>query len=180
MRYVTSETFLNEFVEAIRTGTLPEFKRAYRENDVLLVDDIQFIEGKDGFQEEFFHTFNELHQNDKQIVLSSDRTPDAIPTLEDRLRNRFKWGLITDIQPPDLETRLAILRKKGESSVVEIPSDVLYFIAENITDSIRELEGALIKVTAYSNLTHQPCNVDLGCTGARRSHYQLGEAAGNS
>jgi chromosomal replication initiator protein len=161
VRYVTSETFLNEFVEAIRMGTLPDFKRAYRENDVLLVDDIQFIEGKDGFQEEFFHTFNELHQNDNQIVLSSDRTPDAIPTLEDRLRNRFKWGLITDIQRPDLETRLAILRKKGESSVVEIHDDILYFIAENVTDSIRELEGALIKVTAYSNLTQQSLTVDL-------------------
>lgn len=161
VRYVTSETFLNEFVEAIRMGTLPEFKRAYRQNDVLLVDDIQFIEGKDGFQEEFFHTFNELHQNDKQIVLSSDRTPDAIPTLEDRLRNRFKWGLITDIQPPDLETRLAILHKKADSSVLDIPQAVLSFIAENITDSIRELEGALIKVTAYANLTHQPLTADM-------------------
>ena len=161
VRYVSTETFLNEFVEAIRTNTQPDFKRRYRENDVLLVDDIQFMEGKDGLQEEFFHTFNELHQNDRQVVISSDRTPDAIPTLEDRLRNRFKWGLITDIQPPDLETRLAILRKKAESKTVEIPDDVFYFIAENITDSIRELEGALIKVTAYANLTQQPLNVDL-------------------
>ena len=161
VRYVSTETFLNEFVEAIRTNTLPDFKRRYRENDVLLVDDIQFMEGKDGLQEEFFHTFNELHQNDRQVVISSDRTPDAIPTLEDRLRNRFKWGLITDIQPPDLETRLAILRKKAESTTIEIPADVFSFIAENITDSIRELEGALIKVTAYANLTQQPLTVDL-------------------
>lgn len=161
LRYVTSETFLNEFVNAIRTSTLTEFKQTYRRNDVLLVDDIQFIEGKQGFQEEFFHTFNELHQNHKQIVLSSDRAPDAIPTLEDRLRNRFKWGLITDIQRPDLETRLAILHKKCKSREYTIPSEVLIFIAENITDSIRELEGALIKTTAYCNLTQQPCTVDL-------------------
>ncbi len=161
VRYVSTETFLNEFVEAIRTNALPDFKRRYRENDVLLVDDIQFMEGKDGLQEEFFHTFNELHQNHKQIVLSSDRPPDAIPTLEDRLRNRFKWGLITDIQPPDLETRLAILHKKAESTTVPIPDEVFAFIAENITESIRELEGALIKVTAYANLTRQPLTLDL-------------------
>ena len=161
VRYVSTETFLNEFVEAIRTNDLPEFKRRYRDIDVLLIDDIQFMEGKDGLQEEFFHTFNELHQNDKQIVLSSDRTPDAMPTLEDRLRSRFKWGLITDIQRPDLETRLAILSKKAESKTIDIPDDVLSFIAENITDSIRELEGALIKVTAYANLTQQPLTVDL-------------------
>ncbi len=161
VRYVSTETFLNEFVEAIRTNALPEFKRRYRDIDVLLIDDIQFMEGKDGLQEEFFHTFNELHQNDKQIVLSSDRTPDAMPTLEDRLRSRFKWGLITDIQRPDLETRLAILSKKAESKTIDIPDDVLSFIAENITDSIRELEGALIKVTAYANLTQQPLTIDL-------------------
>lgn len=161
VRYVSTETFLNKFVEAIRTNDLPEFKRRYRDIDVLLIDDIQFMEGKDGLQEEFFHTFNELHQNDKQIVLSSDRTPDAMPTLEDRLRSRFKWGLITDIQRPDLETRLAILSKKAESKTIDIPDDVLSFIAENITDSIRELEGALIKVTAYANLTQQPLTVDL-------------------
>jgi len=161
VRYVSTETFLNEFVEAIRSNALPDFKRRYRNNDVLLIDDIQFMEGKDGLQEEFFHTFNELHQNDKQIVLTSDRTPDAMPTLEDRLRSRFKWGLITDIQRPDLETRLAILRKKAESKTMSLPNDVFAFIAENITESIRELEGALIKVTAYSNLTQQTLNVDL-------------------
>ena len=161
VRYVTSETFLNEFVQAIRNSTQPEFKQVYRSNDVLLVDDIQFMEGKDGLQEEFFHTFNDLLQNGAQIVLSSDRTPDAMPTLEDRLRSRFKSGLITDIQPPDLVTRLAILEKKAEYSAVEIPGDVLSFIAENVTDSIRELEGALIKVIAYASITGQRCSYDL-------------------
>ncbi len=161
VRYVTSETFLNEFVQAIRNSTQPDFKQVYRSNDVLLVDDIQFMEGKDGLQEEFFHTFNDLLQNGAQIVLSSDRAPDAMPTLEDRLRSRFKSGLITDIQPPDLVTRLAILEKKAEFSAIEIPSDVLSFIAENITDSIRELEGALIKVTAYASITGQRCSYDL-------------------
>ena len=161
VRYVTSETFLNEFVQAIRNSTQPEFKQVYRSNDVLLVDDIQFIEGKDGLQEEFFHTFNDLLQNGAQIVLSSDRSPDAMPTLEDRLRSRFKSGLITDIQPPDLVTRLAILEKRAESAIVEIPGEVLTFIAENVTDSIRELEGALIKVTAYANISGQPCSYEL-------------------
>ena len=161
VRYVTSETFLNEFVQAIRNSTQPEFKQVYRSNDVLLVDDIQFMEGKDGLQEEFFHTFNDLLHNGAQIVLSSDRSPDAMPTLEDRLRSRFKSGLITDIQPPDLVTRLAILEKKAEFSAIDIPGDVLSFIAEHITDSIRELEGALIKVTAYANITGQRCSYDL-------------------
>ena len=161
VRYVTSETFLNEFIQAIRNSTQPEFKQVYRSNDVLLVDDIQFMEGKDGLQEEFFHTFNDLIQNGAQIVLSSDRSPDAIPTLEDRLRSRFKSGLITDIQPPDLVTRLAILEKRAESATIAIPRDVLTFIAENITDSIRELEGALIKVTAYASISGQPCSYDL-------------------
>ena len=161
VRYVTSETFLNEFVQAIRNSTQPEFKQVYRSNDVLLVDDIQFMEGKDGLQEEFFYTFNDLIQNGAQIVLSSDRTPDAMPTLEDRLRSRFKSGLITDVQPPDLVTRLAILEKRAESATIAIPRDVLTFIAENITDSIRELEGALIKVTAYASISGQSCSYDL-------------------
>ncbi len=161
VRYVTSETFLNEFVQAIRNSTQPDFKQVYRSNDVLLVDDIQFMEGKDGLQEEFFHTFNDLLQNGAQIVLSSDRGPDAMPTLEDRLRSRFKSGLITDIQPPDLVTRLAILEKKAEFSAIEIPGEVLSFIAENVTDSIRELEGALIKVTAYASITGQRCSYEL-------------------
>ena len=161
VRYVTSETFLNEFVQAIRNSTQPEFKQIYRSNNVLLVDDIQFMEGKDGLQEEFFHTFNDLLQNGAQIVLSSDRAPDAMPTLEDRLRSRFKSGLITDIQPPDLVTRLAILEKKAEFLAIEIPGDVLSFIAENITDSIRELDGALIKVSAYANITGEHCSYGL-------------------
>jgi chromosomal replication initiator protein len=161
VRYVSTETFLNEFVDAIRTNTPSEFKRRYREIDVLLVDDIQFMEGKEGLQEEFFHTFNTLHQANRQIVLSSDRPPDSIPTLEDRLRSRFKMGLITDIQPPDLETRLAILRKKSEVEPKPIDEEVLTFIAENVMENIRELEGALIRVTAYASLTQQALTVDL-------------------
>jgi chromosomal replication initiator protein len=152
VRYVTTETFLSEYVDAIRTNSGVMFKRRYREVDVLLIDDIQFMEGKEGLQEEFFHTFNALHGADKQIVISSDRMPDAIPTLEDRLRGRFRWGLITDIQPPDLETRLAILRNKAERDHSPVPDDVLEFIATHITNNIRELEGALIRVSAYASL----------------------------
>ena len=159
--YVSTETFLNQFVDAIRTNTRSEFKRNYREIDVLLVDDIQFLEGKEGLQEEFFHTFNSLHEVNKQIVLTSDRSPDAIPTLEDRMTSRFKMGLLTDIQPPDLETRLAILRKKAEQSNFIIKDDVLTFIASNIKDNIRELEGALTRVTAYSSFNDKPLDLDL-------------------
>jgi chromosomal replication initiator protein len=161
VRYVSTETFLNEYVDAIRTNTTAAFKRRYRDVDVLLIDDIQFMEGKEGLQEEFFHTFNSLHGANKQIVISSDRMPDAIPTLEDRLRGRFRWGLITDIQPPDLETRLAILRNKAERDNTPLPADVLEFIASNITSNIRELEGALIRVTAYANLTREPATVQM-------------------
>jgi chromosomal replication initiator protein len=161
VRYISTETLLNEFVDAIRKNAQPEFKRRYREIDVLLVDDIQFMEGKEQLQEEFFYTFNSLHEAQRQIVLSSDRPPDAIATLEDRLRSRFKMGLITDIQPPDFETRLAILRKKGEHSGTRVPPDVLEFIAANITYNIRELEGALIRVSAYAALNNTDLTVDL-------------------
>ncbi len=166
VRYVSLEVFMNQFVEAIRNKTQAQFKQHYREIDVLLIDDIQFMEGKEGLQEEFFHTFNSLHQGGGQIVLSSDRPRDAITTLEDRLKSRFKMGLITDIQPPDVETRLAILRKKAEDTPgsLEISSEVLLFIAENITDNIRELEGALTRVTAYANLDQVPITETLAKT----------------
>jgi len=156
VRYVTSEAFLNEFIESIQKNTSAEFKRRYREVDVLLVDDIQFLENRKETQEEFFHTFNALHENRRQIVLASDRPPDAIATLESRLRSRFKMGLPTDIQPPQLETRLAILRKKIEGDAVPVPDDVLLFIATNITENIRELEGALNRVSALSKLLKTP------------------------
>jgi chromosomal replication initiator protein len=152
VRYVSTETFLNEYVDGIRNNSIANFKRRYRDIDVLLIDDIQFMEGKEGLQEEFFHTFNSLHGANKQIVISSDRVPDAIPNLEDRLIGRFRWGLITDVQPPDLETRLAILRNKAEREGTFVPSDVLEYIASRVTTNIRELEGALIRVSAYASL----------------------------
>ncbi|HVN51725.1 MAG TPA: chromosomal replication initiator protein DnaA [Acidimicrobiales bacterium] len=161
VRYVSTETFMNQFVDAIRTNSPAEFKKRYREVDVLLLDDIQFLEGREGLQEELFHTFNALHQSNHQIVLSSDRPPDAIPTLEDRLRSRFKMGLITEINPPDLETRLAILHKKAETEPISPPPDVLEFIATHITNNIRELEGALIRVCAYASLTKEELSVEL-------------------
>ena len=160
VRYLSTEELLNEFVDAIRNNQQPDFKRRYRENDVLLVDDIQFMEGKEQLQEEFFHTFNTLYEANRQIVLSSDRPPDSIATLEDRLRSRFKMGLITDIQPPDFETRLAIVRKKSEQSEFPLPAEVLEFIVTNITNNIRELEGALNRVTAYANLTRTPVTME--------------------
>jgi chromosomal replication initiator protein len=175
VRYVSSETFLNEFVDSIRTGTNDQFKRRYREVDVLLVDDIQFLENRKETQEEFFHTFNALHAADRQIVLSSDRSPDAISTLENRLRSRFKMGLITDIQPPDLETRLAILRKKAEVLDTAVPDEVLEFIATNITDNIRELEGALTRVTAYAGVYHELLSISLA---ARVLSDTLGDGHG--
>ena len=161
VRYVSTETFLNEYVDGIRSNTIAAFKRRYREVDVLLIDDIQFMEGKEGLQEEFFHTFNSLHGANKQIVISSDRMPDAIPTLEDRLRGRFRWGLITDIQPPDMETRLAILRNKAERERTSVSNDVLEFIASKVTTNIRELEGALIRVAAYASLNKTQVDVDM-------------------
>lgn len=150
--YVSTETFLNEFVDSIKNSSGNDFKRRYRKIDVLLVDDIQFIEGKDSLQEELFHTFNDLYGANRQIVLSSDRPPDAIPTLEERLKSRFMMGLLTDIQPPDVETRMAILRKKADRDGHFLPNEVSEFIGTNITSNIRELEGALNKVTAYATL----------------------------
>jgi len=161
VRYVPTETFLNEFIEAIRRGEQAAFKRRYREVDVLLIDDIQFLHGQERLQEELFHTFDHLHQANSQIVLSSDRPPDAIATLEDRLRSRFKMGLITEVNPPDLETRLAILRKKAETENPPPPHEVLEFIATHITNNIRELEGALIRVCAYASLTKEPLTVEM-------------------
>ena len=161
VRYVSSEEFTNEFINAIRDDRQDRFKRRYRDVDVLLIDDIQFLEGKTQTQEEFFHTFNTLHNANKQIVLTSDRAPKRLEALEDRLRNRFEWGLITDVQPPDVETRIAILRKKAAMERLTAPPDVLEFIASKIQTNIRELEGALIRVTAFANLNRQEVDMTL-------------------
>lgn len=161
VRYVSTETFLNQFVDMIRTNTQAEFKRRYRAVDVLLLDDIQFIEGHEQLQVELFHTFNDLYDARHQIVLSSDRPPDKIPTLEDRLRSRFMMGLMVDIQPPDLETRLAILRKKADTEAITVPDDVMNLIATHVTDNIRELEGALIRVCAYVALNQEELSLTL-------------------
>jgi len=161
VRYVTTETYMNEFVDAIRTNATTAFKRRYRECDVLLIDDVQFMERKESLQEEFFHTFNSLYATSKQIVLTSDRPPKSIATLEDRLRSRFLSGLITEVQPPELETRLAILQTKAEHEQVAVPHEVLEFIATHVKDNIRELEGALIRVTAFASLNRQPMNREL-------------------
>ena len=161
VRYVSTEEFTNDFINSLRDDRKVAFQRRYRDVDVLLVDDIQFLEGKEGTQEEFFHTFNTLHNANKQIVVSSDRPPKGLGTLEDRLRTRFEWGLITDIQPPELETRIAILRKKAAQDRLAAPAEVLEFIADRIERNIRELEGALIRVTAFASLNRQPVDVQL-------------------
>jgi len=159
--YVSSEKFTNEFIIAIKNNQTVEFRNRYRHVDVLLIDDIQFLEGKEQTQEEFFHTFNSLHEAQKQLVISSDRPPKEIQTLESRLRSRFEWGLLTDIQPPDLETREAILRKKAETEKIPVPDEVTSFIAKVIPSNIRELEGSLIRVVAFASLTKSPISVDL-------------------
>lgn len=159
--YLSSEKFTNEFINSIRDNQTVNFRNKYRNVDILLIDDIQFLAGKEQTQEEFFHTFNTLHEESKQIVISSDRPPKEIPTLEDRLRSRFEWGLITDIQPPDLETRIAILRKKAKAENLEIPNEVMVYIANQIDTNIRELEGALIRVVAYSSLINRDIDTEL-------------------
>ncbi len=159
--YLTCEKFTNEFIIALQNNRTPEFRNRYRQVDVLLIDDIQFLAGKETTQEEFFHTFNALHESGRQLIISSDRPPKEIQTLESRLRSRFEWGLLTDIQAPDLETREAILRKKAESEKIPVPDEVTSFIAKVIPSNIRELEGALIRVVAYASLTRSPITIDL-------------------
>ncbi|MDH4103377.1 MAG: chromosomal replication initiator protein DnaA [Thermoleophilia bacterium] len=177
MRYVTSETFMNDFINSLRDKRIEGFKRRYRNYDLLLVDDIQFFEGKERIQEEFFHTFNSLYEGGAQIIISSDRPPREIATLEERLRSRFEWGLLTDIQAPDLETRIAILRKKVNSERIGVTDpEVLTFIAARVSSNIRELEGALTRVVAFSSLTDRPMTVDLA-EHVLKDVYPQGEAA---
>jgi len=161
VRYVNSEEFTNDFINSIRDDKAGAFQRRYRDVDVLLIDDIQFLQGKVQTQEEFFHTFNTLHNANKQVVITSDLPPKLLSGFEERMRSRFEWGLITDVQPPDLETRIAILRKKAVGEGLQAPDDVLEFIASKITTNIRELEGALIRVTAFANLNRQPVDLPL-------------------
>ncbi len=161
VRYVSSEQFFNEFINGIRRKRMDAFKDRYRTTDLLLLDDVQFFEGKEQILEEFFHTFNSLYEAGRQLVISSDRHPKHLSSLEDRLRSRFEWGLLTDIQPPDVETRLAILRKNAEFAPLPVPPDVLTFIAENVLENIRELEGALTRVTAYAALTHETISLEM-------------------
>ncbi len=177
VRYVTSEAFVNDFINSLRDKRIEGFKQRYRAYDVLLIDDVQFFEGKERFQEEFFHTFNSLYEAGSQIVLSSDRPPRDIATLEERLRSRFEWGLITDIQPPDLETRIAILRKKVKVDGIHVHDEqVLTFIASRVSTNIRELEGALTRVVAFSSLTGRPMTVELA-QDVLRDVFPQGEAA---
>ena len=177
--YVSSETFTNEFITAIKNNQTVEFRNRYRTVDVLLIDDIQFFEGKEQTQEEFFHTFNTLHEASKQLVISSDRPPKDIQTLENRLRSRFEWGLLTDIQSPDLETREAILRKKAESDGIDVPHEVTSYIAKIIPSNIRQLEGALIKLTAYASLYKQALTVELATDVLRNEINESAAAQGH-
>jgi chromosomal replication initiator protein len=177
VRYVTSETFMNDFINSLRDKRIEGFKQRYRSYDLLMIDDIQFLEGKERIQEEFFHTFNSLYEAGRQIVISSDRPPREISTLEERLRSRFEWGLITDIQPPDLETRIAILRKRVKTDGIHVPDpQVLTFIASRVSSNIRELEGALTRVVAFSSLTGRLMTVDLA-QDVLRDVFPQGEAA---
>ncbi len=177
VRYVTSETFMNDFINSLRDKRIEGFKQRYRAYDVLLIDDVQFFEHKERIQEEFFHTFNSLHEAGRQIVMSSDRPPRDIQTLEDRLRSRFEWGLITDIQPPDLETRIAILRRKVKYDAIDVGDpEVLTYIASRVTTNIRELEGALTRVVAFASLTGRGMDVELA-QDVLRDVFPQGEPA---
>ena len=167
--YVSSERFTNEMINAIRDDKMVEFRNRYRNVDVLLIDDIQFLAGKERTQEEFFHTFNTLHESSRQLIISSDRQPREIPTLEDRLRSRFEWGLIADIEPPDYETRIAILRKKAELDGIAVPDEVTQYIAQRISSNIRELEGALSRLRAHAEMQRTPISIDLADRGAQRT-----------
>ena len=161
VKYISSEKFMNELISSIRTRSTEKFRQRYRHIDILLIDDIQFLAGKEAVQEEFFHTFNDLYDFHKQIVISGDRPPKEIPKLEERLVSRFNWGLVVDMQPPDFETRAAILQKKLEKDPVKIEDDVIHFVAQNITTNIRELEGALVRIIAYSSIENKPITLDL-------------------
>jgi chromosomal replication initiator protein len=161
VRYVSSEEFTNEFINAIQTNKNTEFQAAYRDIDLLLIDDIQFLQGKEQTQEAFFHTFNTLHNANKQVVITSDKPPQQLEGFEERMLTRFSWGLMTDIQAPELETRIAILRKKAESDRFKVPDEILEYMAQRVSSNIRELEGTLIRVMAFANLNHQPINMQL-------------------
>ena len=176
LTYISSERFMNEMINALRYERILDFRERYRSVDVLLIDDIQFVSGKEGTQTEFFHTFNALHDAQKQIVISSDRPPQEIPNLEERLRSRFEWGLIADIQPPDVETKVAILKRKAEAEMTPLPDDVAMFIANRSRSNIRELEGALIRLVAYASLTGKPLSIDLA-RQVLRNVIDLGEKA---